>query len=87
MAGDEGRLDASCGEDALRGNADRENRRLRVLRQHQLVFGTLENDLCETGERGFRLVEHRAGFRVRIGQRAAHAHLLGALTWKYERNQ
>jgi len=57
------------------------------VRQHQLVFRTLEDDPCETRERGFGLVERRAGFGVDVSQRAAHAHLLGALTWKYERNQ
>ena len=42
MPGHEGGLDAARREDAIRGDADREDRGLCVLGEDELVFGTLE---------------------------------------------
>src|SRR5205823_3226326 len=88
VAGDECWFHAARGKQPRRRDADREHRRLRVLGEHQHVLRTVEHDTAQ------RLAERRIGFvegltaqRKRVRQRAAHADLLRALSWKDERDQ
>ncbi len=85
VAGDERGLAAFRHQQPARGDADAEDRRLRVLGEHQLIFGTFETQLAERlAERGVRLGERLAADGKRVGQRLAHADLLRALSGKDE---
>jgi hypothetical protein len=67
------------------GSAHRENRRLRVLGQRQLVVGAFEDDATQRiAERRVGLVERFAADRISIRERPAHADFLRALSWKDE---
>ena len=86
VAGDERRADSPCDvEQPARGDADREDRRLRVLGQRQLILGPFEAQAAERlAERGVGLGERLAADRKRVGERLAHADLLRTLSGKDE---
>ena len=83
MPGDErGREPARC-QQPERGDADSQDRRLRVLGQDQLILRALEDHAAERlAQRRVRFVEGLTADRERIGKRLAHADLLRALTGK-----
>src|SRR5579872_2008001 len=66
-----------------RGNG--ENRRLRILRQLQLLLGTLETELRDRESDGpVVVVEHAASGRIFFGDIASHSGVLTALPRKNE---
>ena len=74
-------------EHAIRRDARRENRRLRVFRQHQRVFRPVPDQAAQRlAERLVRFGKHLPGRRKGLSQRAAHADLLRSLSWKHECN-
>ena len=74
-------------EHAICRDTRREDRGLRVFRQHQRILGTVPNQAAQ------RLAQRLVGFgkhlprsRKRIGERAPHPDLLRSLPRKYECN-
>jgi len=92
VTGDEGRLDPLLDEDTARGRADGKNCGLRNLRQRELILWTVKTDLAQAsrvavaGKGGIRFGERAAGGRIRVSKLSAHSDLLGALSWKDERD-
>ena len=85
VAGDERGREPARREQAVGGDADRQDRRLRVLGQRQLVLGAVEEEAAQRlAERRVGLVERLAADRKRVGQRLAHADLLRSLSGKDE---
>jgi hypothetical protein len=82
---DEGRRESTRREQPGRGGADREDRRLGVLGERELILGAVENDAAQRlAERGVGLGERLTAERLGVGQRAAHADLLRTLAGKEE---
>jgi hypothetical protein len=74
-------------EQTTRRDADGQDRRLRVLGQHEPVFGPFENEAAERlAKRLVSLRERVTTDRKRVGQRLAHTDLLRPLSWKDERD-
>ena len=74
-------------EHAIRRDARGEDRRLRVFRQHQRVFGAVPDQAAQRfAQRLVRFGKHLPRGRKSVGQRAAHADLLRSLSWKHECN-
>src|SRR3954471_8749479 len=70
-------------KEPVRRNADGENRGLRVFRERQAVFRTVEDDAAERlAERVVRFGKSVAADRKRIGQGLPHAWLLRSLSRK-----
>ena len=85
VAGDERGLVALRHEQAARGDADAEERRLRVLGERQLILGAFEAQPAERlAQCGVRFGERLAADRKRLGERPAHADLLRTLSGKDE---
>ena len=79
------RLQPARRRQARNRGAHREDRRLRVLGQHQPLVRPLEAQRAERlAERRVRLGERVAADGKRVGERPAHAHFLGALSGKNE---
>ena len=75
-----------AGENAREGVADREQCRLRVRRELEGVFGTLEAEGGQREAQGLvRLAEDLAAFGERLGEGSSHPHLLGTLSREEER--
>ena len=69
------------------GDADGEDRGLRVLGEQQLLFGPFEAQAAQRlAERLVGLGERLAADRKRLGELLAHADFLGALTGKHTGN-
>src|SRR5476649_1379646 len=82
---DERRREPARRQESGGRGTDREDRRLRMLGQRQLILGAVEDDAAERlAERRVGLVERLAADRERVGQGAAHANLLRALSGKDE---
>ncbi len=94
VPGDEAGLEPARRQDAVGGQADRQNRRLRVLGERELVLGPVfehgpERHAGTTvdsrgGERGLGLGQRRFRFGKRRRERLSHADLLRALPGKHE---
>src|SRR5262249_12135347 len=88
VTGDQRRRDAARLEQARSRHADGENRRLRVLGQHQFGVRPLEGDAAERLAQGrVGLAEGGATDRKGVGERLPHADLLRSLSGKDERDQ
>ena len=73
------------GRDAPRRDRGREDRGLADVGRHEGLGGTGEADRGDVvAERLVGLVERGARRRVRLGQRQAHADLLGALAGEHQ---
>src|SRR6185503_9840309 len=85
MAGNERRCDSARREQTLRRNAHRQDRRLRVLGQRELLFGSFEDQTAQPlAERRVGFLERVAAHREGVRERFAHADFLRALSWKNE---
>ena len=88
MAGDDVGMNAARRQHAGGRDADRQDGRLRVLGQRQLVLGPFEAQrrTADPAKRGIGLVERRPRLGERLGQRPAHADLLRTLSGKEKRD-
>jgi hypothetical protein len=83
MAGSEGGLNASLGEDTRSGDRDGEDRGLCVFGELELVFWALEDQLRQREAESFiGFVEYGASDGEVVVEIAAHSDELGALTRK-----
>jgi len=81
VPGDKRRRDTFRRQQPVRRDARREDRRLRVLGQRQLVLGTFETELAERlAQRRVCLGKRLRAHGKRVGERLAHADLLRTLT-------
>ena len=76
-------LNAALRQHACSGDRDREDSRLRMLRELELLFRALEDQLGEREPKGFvRLVKDSAGNREVVVKIASHADGLRSLAGK-----
>ena len=76
---------AALFEHRVNRSRHRENCRLRVLRQLQLILGTIEAEVRDrVAERGVDVIEHAPRRRKRLGDIAPHAGVLAPLPGKNE---